>query len=104
MSDLLEPGQQRWHSSEEDGGPDVGIEIGMPDGSTLWVGEISTSLWDASGCGVLAPDGGWWLVHYPKDRDAYVIGPVLDTWRDHGGVDYLAAALRARAAIEQGEG
>lgn len=99
----LGPGQQRWHSSEEDGGPDVGIEVGMPDGSILWFGEISTALWETCGGGVLATDKGWWAVHYPLDRQPRLIGPVLTTWLDSGGVDYLAAAARPDfvSAIEQ---
>ena len=36
----LQPGQVQWHSSEEDGGPDVGIMIGLGGGKELWLGEL----------------------------------------------------------------
>lgn len=34
-----EPGAVAWHSSDEGGGPDVGLSIGLGDGKLLWVGE-----------------------------------------------------------------
>lgn len=39
----LAAGQVQWHSSEEDGGPDVGIMIGLGDGRALWFGELLNS-------------------------------------------------------------
>lgn len=34
-------GQVTWHSSEEGGGPDVGIEVNLGGGSVLYVGEMA---------------------------------------------------------------
>lgn len=33
-------GEVQWHCSDEDGGPDVGILVGLPDEALLWVGEL----------------------------------------------------------------
>lgn len=33
------PGCVVWHSSEEDGAPDVGITVGLGNGKMLWLGE-----------------------------------------------------------------
>lgn len=38
-SDEFKPGYVVWHSSEEDGGPDVGLTIGLGNGKLLWIGE-----------------------------------------------------------------
>lgn len=39
----LEVGQIQWHSSEEDGGPDVGVLLQLPGGWQLWAGELLDS-------------------------------------------------------------
>lgn len=36
----LEIGQIQWHSSEEDGGPDVGIMLRLNETQCLWFGEL----------------------------------------------------------------
>ncbi len=38
---MTRPGYVVWHSSEEDGGPDVGLTIGLGGGKMLWAGERS---------------------------------------------------------------
>ncbi len=61
MADLIERdetevpmGQVVWHSSDEDGGPDVGVSLRIADGVDLWVGEITDQAWrDASPRGVV---------------------------------------------------
>lgn len=35
-----ERGVVTWHSSDPDGGPDVGLSLGLGDGKLLWVGEV----------------------------------------------------------------
>lgn len=48
MSDLAtEAGRVAWYTSEIDGGPDVGISVGLGSGKVLWLGERS----DAEGGG-----------------------------------------------------
>ena len=44
-----EIGQVQWHCSDEDGGPDVGILLGLSGGKMLWVGEML----DAEGVGTM---------------------------------------------------
>lgn len=39
-SDEPKIGQVQWHCSEADGGPDVGILLGLSEGKMLWVGEM----------------------------------------------------------------
>lgn len=92
-ADGLAAGQIRWHSSGEDEGPDVGIEIGLPDGSTLWVGDITKRSHEEAAGHEIGDDGGWWLIHYRDQKPSYVVGKALSTWQDFGGVDALAAAL-----------
>lgn len=103
-SDGLVAGQQRWHSTEEDGGPDVGIEVGMPDDSTIWFGEVSTSLWQRCGGDEVSPDGGWWVVHYRKGAEPLVLGRILATWLDESGPDYFASALRRNDSEDTTDG
>ena len=67
MDDQTEFGKITWHSSEEDGGPDVGMMLGLGDGRALWVGEITRHEHEEGGEAVaaLGSDGGWWLATYP---------------------------------------
>ncbi len=37
---LYERGVVIWHTSEEGGGPDVGISVGLGDGSMLYAGDL----------------------------------------------------------------
>jgi hypothetical protein len=62
-------GTVTWHSSEENGGPDVAISMALPGGKTLWVGELLASecplgvgyhgvaVWDDSGKHVIGTIG-----------------------------------------------
>lgn len=52
-----------WHSSEDDGGPDVGISVFLGNNRRLWCGEISRALYDeCRGSDHFDGDGGWFLV------------------------------------------
>lgn len=57
-----------WHSSEEDGGPGVGISVSLGENDRLWAGEISRRLFEDL-CGPLHfdSDGGWFLIHFKPD-------------------------------------
>jgi hypothetical protein len=69
---MAQPGFVVWHSSEEDGGPDVGITVGLGDGKMLWIGERSGR--EGNGMGLLvygdqAIDGNASLGEYDEIRD-----------------------------------
>lgn len=109
-------GSVEWHSSEEDGCPDVGMRIALGDGSSLWIGEISRDLWERSGSSAISVDDvGWWIVHYPAKGEGQVIGRCLEPWPNNDLSDLLqmiianakAAALtaydKAQAAGDGGE-
>ena len=53
---MSQPGRVTWHSSEEDGGPDVGLTVGLGDGKMLWIGERSSKEGDGMGLLVYSPD------------------------------------------------
>jgi hypothetical protein len=88
-------GDVTWHCSEEDGSPDVGKSITLPDGGQLWFGEISRSLWEEAGEDAVAigPDFGWWIIHYSK-TETTVIGKCLNADTANALVEVLSAALR----------
>lgn len=52
----LERGQVQWHCSEEDGGPDVGIMVGLGGGKELWLGELLDIEGGGMGFAVYGPD------------------------------------------------
>ena len=58
-----------WHSTDEDSGPDVGISIGMGDGKSLWIGEITDHRWQELDEEQKTATGntgnGWWMMVYP---------------------------------------
>lgn len=68
-----------WASSDEDGGPDVGITVGLgPELGHLWLGEIARARFESEGCDQYADnDMGWWLMHYKPDDEPLVIGKLL---------------------------
>jgi hypothetical protein len=59
------------HCSEVDGGPDIGMSLGLGRGRALWVGEITRDAHAGAGedAAALGDDTGWWLMTYP-DRIA----------------------------------
>lgn len=69
---MVQPGFVVWHSSEEDGGPDVGITVGLGDGKMLWIGERSGREGDGMGLlvyGDQAIDANASLGEYDEIRD-----------------------------------
>lgn len=91
----LAPGQIGWHTSEPDGGPDVGIDIGMPDGSRLYIGELSDRCLEEWGDPELRRHN-WHIVHYTLDGQQIIMGSASQHWRDRDGDTTLAAALSTR--------
>jgi hypothetical protein len=61
-------GRVTWLTSDEqDGGPDVGMILGLGDGQSLYIGEITIARWLTGGPKVaaLGSDSGWWMAIYP---------------------------------------
>ena len=78
MGEELKPGSVVWHSSDEDGLPDVGVSLNLTDGAELWCGDISRKLWEGGGPEIaeLGDDGGSWLVVFGPGNDTTVVGKV----------------------------
>lgn len=54
-----------WHSSEEDGGPDVGISVYLGPDDRLWAGEINRRTFEEWEADInFDSDAGWFLVRY----------------------------------------
>lgn len=64
--ETAELGRNIWHSTEEGGGPDVGMSIGMGGSQYLWIGEITDDVWNELDDEQKAQTGGrnsgWWLM------------------------------------------
>lgn len=88
-----EPGDVTWHCSEEGGGPDVGMSLGLGNGNVLWAGEISSNAYAEGGdeAKALSDDGGWWLMIY---SERLPIAKFVDGLSAQEFVEKLAAALR----------
>jgi hypothetical protein len=82
----LQIGQVQWHSSEEDGGPDVGILLRLDADHHLWWGEL------------LAGEGdGFGAVIYGPGNERKAFETAYDELRQVFE-DYVAPALRHRLA------
>jgi len=84
-----------WHSSEEDGGPDVGISVYLAPDDRLWCGEISRRLFEGhDGSAHFDSDGGAFIVRF-NGKDTTLIAKCadLDTGREF--VEQVAAWVRA---------
>lgn len=94
----LPTGHIRWHCSDEDGGPDVGLELNMGEGHTLWIGDITRREAESNG---LPDDKGWWFVHHKPDKTRVYLARVHDLedigdlnvreWLEQLSAGYLAA-------------
>lgn len=110
MENRLNPGQIQWHTSEEDGLPDVGMLLQIDAEHSLWVGEISRALWGSSHEATeLSGDGGWWIVQYGP-HGPHIIGKCAAAFphSDYDWLELLASkitaesrALAAEAKVER---
>lgn len=89
-----EIGKITWHSTEDDGGPDVGISMALSGGKELWCGEITNASYRDSGAQALGSDGGWWIILYEKDSHI-VVGKCIEEEPAHRLFEALAASIRA---------
>ena len=79
----LDVGQVQWHSSEEDGGPDVGILLRLSADHHLWLGELLAAEGDGFGFVLYGPDHErrlFRIEEYDEVRDLFE--------------DYIAPAIR----------
>ncbi|WP_374572595.1 hypothetical protein [Phenylobacterium sp.] len=93
-------GRVRWHCSEEDGGPDVGVELALGGGLTLYAGELADETVKSHGIKAASPSG-WWLVLW-GDKIEHIFGPVSDSYEAREAVDLMAGALRALEQLWRG--
>lgn len=99
MAEIREPrcpGDIVWHCSEEDGGPDVGLHIGVAPDVTLWAGEISLRTWEGfpdETKAALGNDGGWWILLY-AGKETFVLGKCGETYEAREALEKIALALR----------
>ena len=98
------PGYDRgsvvWHSSEEDGGPDVGIQIGLGHGFSLYAGEVSNSELEDHEIPQQYPDGWWIVLHGPDDK--WIIGAVPDQYVAQEAMEHLAALTQHQGGTDGG--
>lgn len=86
-----------WHSSEEDGGPDVGISVFLGGGKRLYCGEISRKLYDdENGDANFDGDGGWFLVLY--DPAPRLIAKMGERQHSHDLMELIGWAARDMGA------
>jgi len=86
-------GTLTWHSSGEDEGPDVGLELGLGGGRTLYVGELADATVREAG---YEPGGAPWWIAVTSDAEGFqLVGPVLDVEGGREMVDRLFAAIQA---------
>jgi hypothetical protein len=89
-----ERGKVTWHCSEEGGGPDVGVSLGLGDGRILWCGEITKHRHAEAGeeAAALGDDFGWWLILYGK-KESHVIAKCVNGYVARDMLDVLAATM-----------
>lgn len=90
-----ERGRVTWLTSEEDGGgPDVGMILGLGNGASLYVGEISNAELDAHDLSE-TEDGlsGWWIVLH-RANGFEVIAPAVSVEAGRELFDAIFAAVQ----------
>lgn len=89
------PGYDRgsilWLCSKEDGGPDVGIQLGLGDGFALYIGEVSKMRLLEHGIPRVDP-AEWWTILY-RPHDDVMIGRVHDTEAAREALEHIAGLL-----------
>lgn len=96
----MKPGGIQWHCSEECGPADIGILLKLDDERSLWVGEISRSLWSEYGedSAAIGSDNGWWIIIFDRSGDGAVIGKALNAETARTLVETLGSAMTGAAS------
>ena len=90
--DETELGRIVWHCSEEDGGPDVGLQLGLGDERSLFVGEMPDSTLRECGIDLGKHPDGWWVTLYDGNSTS-VVGSVCDQDAARSLFEAIAAAI-----------
>lgn len=100
---LDERGRVLWHCSEEEGGPDVGLSLGLGGGFSLYFGEMPVSTLTEHDIDVKETGDGWWIVMYgPGRMDTEVAALVVSTEAARAIFDKLTEALAPAPTERQG--
>lgn len=90
------PGYDRgsvlWHSSEEDGGPDCGIQVGLGGGYSLYFGELADRTLEEHGVEPVSPSGWWAKLYGPGE--GWIIGPIADRYVAKEALEHIAGRVR----------
>lgn len=87
-----------WHSSDEEGGPDVGIQLGLGSGFSLYFGELPTQTLEEHDIDLKTYPDGWWAVLYgPKDQ--WIFGAVPDHYRAQEVIEHITGCVQALSPI-----
>lgn len=84
-----ERGKITRHCSDPNGGPDVGLSLGLGDNRLLWVGEVGEPAWSGAALGSAT---GWRLILYEPEMGR-VLG-LIDRDRAQLFIERLAATIR----------
>lgn len=84
---MNKPGNVCWHSSEEDGGPDVGISVGL-GGGMLFVGEVPGLI------------GGWSMAYYPASGDRIDVADTVNADEAREVIEKIALVIQRAARKE----
>lgn len=97
------PGYERgsvlWHCSEEDGGPDVGIQVGLGGGWAIYMGEMPNSTLDDHGVGGEL-QSSWWITLYGP-KTTRIIGAVPNEYEALEAAEEIAHRLRVNVSDAQ---
>lgn len=79
MGENRDVGGVTWHSSDEDGLPDVGVSVYLGPDDRLYCGEISRDLFErCGGAEHFDNDLGWFLVRFAPGNQTRLIARVGD--------------------------
>jgi hypothetical protein len=87
-----EVGSTMWHCSEEDGGPDVGINVGLGGGYSLYCGEMSKSALEDHGIDLTVFPDSWWVVLFAPGEQ-WIIGAVPEAYVAREALEHIAGRL-----------
>lgn len=88
-----------WHCSDEEGGPDVGIQVGLGNGLSLYFGEVANVTLEDHGVDLARFPDGWWAVLYGGTSGTRILGAVPDGYEAREACDEIAAALNFTARL-----